>query len=467
MPLRFEGYGWNIVHVEDANDLDRIGAAFEEFRAEEGRPTLIVLDSHIGYGSPHKQDTAAAHGEPLGEEEVRETKRAYGWPEDAQFLVPDGVREHFAEGIGARGAELRAAWEERLAEYAESDPGRAAEIEAMQRRELPEGWDAAIPSFDADEKGLATRKASNKVQNAIGERLPWLLAGSADLTDSSSVRFDFDGAADFEPGSFDGRQLHYGIREHESAAVSNGLSISKLRPLWSTYLTFSDYARPAIRLSSLMELPVIHLFTHDSIGLGEDGPTHQPVEQLAGLRAIPGLDVIRPADANEVAEAWRVALDRTHQPVALVLTRQNVPVFDRTKYASAEGLRRGGYVLADAEGGDPDVILIATGSEVALALAAHEELSGEGISSRVVSLPCWELFDRQEEAYRDAVLPPSVTARVSVEEASTLGWDRYIGSGGRAIGMHTFGSSAPLKDVMGKFGFTPDKVAEAAREALG
>jgi transketolase len=465
VPTRFEGYGWNIVRVEDANDLERIGAAFEEFKAEEVRPTLIVVDSHIGWGSPHKQDTAAAHGEPLGEEEVRETKRAYDWPEDAQFLVPDGVREHFAEGIGKRGAELNAAWEGKLAEYAEGSADLAAEIETMQRRELPEGWDTAIPSFDADEEGIATRKASNRVQNAIGERLPWLLAGSADLTDSSSVRFD--GATDFEPGNFDGRQLHYGIREHESAAISNGLSLSKLRPLWSTYLTFSDYARPAIRLSALMELPVIHLFTHDSIGLGEDGPTHQPVEQIASLRAIPGLDVIRPADANEVAEAWRVALDRTHQPVALVLTRQNVPVFDRSRYASAEGLRRGGYVLADAEGGGPDVILIATGSEVALALGAHEELSGEGISSRVVSLPCWELFDRQDEAYRAEVLPPSITARVSVEEASTLGWDRWVGFGGRKIGMHTFGSSAPLKDVQSKFGFTPDKVAEAAREVLG
>jgi transketolase len=466
VPLRFEGYGWNIVRVEDANDLDRIEEALREFKAEEARPTLIVVDSHIGWGAPHKVDTSAAHGEPLGEEEVRETKRAYDWPEDAQFLVPDGVKEHFADGIGARGAELRAAWETRLAEHAQADPELASEIEAMQKRELPEGWDAEIPSFEADEKGLATRKASNKVQNAIGERLPWLLAGSADLTDSTSVRFAFDGATDFEPGAYDGRQLHFGIREHESAAISNGLSLSKLRPLWSTYLTFSDYARPAIRLSALMELPLIHLFTHDSIGLGEDGPTHQPVEQLAGLRAIPGLDVIRPADANEVAEAWRVALDRSHQPVALVLTRQDVPVLDRSRYASAEGLRRGGYVLADAEGGEPDVILIATGSEVALALAAHEELSGEGISSRVVSLPCWELFDRQDAAYRDEVLPPSVAARVSVEEASTLGWDRYVGPAGRRIGMHTFGTSAPLKDVQGKFGFTPDKVAEAAREAI-
>ncbi len=467
VPLRFEGYGWNIAHVEDANDLERISAALDEFKAEEARPTLIVVDSHIGWGSPHKQDTAAAHGEPLGEEEVRETKRAYDWPEDAQFLVPDGVREHFADGVGKRGAELSTAWNSKLSDFSGEKPDLAGEIETMQRRELPGGWDEAIPSFGADAKGIATRKASNKIENAIAERLPWLLAGSADLTDSTSVRLDFDGAADFEPGSAAGRQLHFGIREHEAAAVCNGLSLSKLRPLWSTYLTFSDYARPAIRLSSLMELPVIHLFTHDSIGLGEDGPTHQPVEQLAGLRAIPGLDVIRPADANEVAEAWRVAIDRSHQPVALILTRQDVPVIDRSKYASAAGLRRGGYVLADPDGGDPEVILISTGSDVALALGAHEELSGEGIRSRVVSLPCWELFDRQDADYRAQVLPPEVTARVSVEEASTLGWDRYVGFEGRTIGMHTFGSSAPLKDVMTKFGFSPDKVAAAAREVLG
>jgi transketolase len=466
VPARFAGYGWNVTRVEDANDTDLIAAAFERFQAHEGSPTLIVLDSHIGWGAPRKVDTPAAHGEPLGEEEVRETKRAYGWPEDAQFLVPDGVRERFAEGIGKRGAGLRAEWERRLEEYAGEQPDLAVEIEAQQKRALPAGWDAAIPAFDPDEKGIATRKASQKVENAIGERLPWLLAGSADLTDSTSVRLSFDGAADLEPGAYDGRQLHYGIREHEAAAVSNGLSLSKLRSLWSTYLTFSDYARPAIRLSALMELPVIHVFTHDSIGLGEDGPTHQPVEQLASLRAIPGLDVIRPADANEVAEAWRVALDRTHQPVALVLTRQDVPVVDRARYASAEGLRRGGYVLADAEGGEPEVILIATGSEVALALSAHEELKGEGVRARVVSLPCWELFDRQDQAYRDEVLPPPVTARVSVEEASTMGWDRYVGSNGVKIGMHTFGTSAPLKYVQDKFGFTGDRVAEAAKELL-
>ena len=463
---RFQGYGWNVTTVGDANDTEAIAAALEEFRAEEGRPTMVIVDSHIGWGSPHKHDTAAVHGEPLGEEEVRETKRAYGWPEDAQFLVPDGVKERFAEGVGRRGAELRAEWEGRLAEYAQQNPGLAAEIEAMQRRELPDGWDAEIPSFEPDETGIATRKASNQVENAVAGRLPWLLAGSADLTDSTSVRLSIDGAADFEPDTYDGRQLHYGIREHEAAAISNGLSLSKLRPLWSTYLTFSDYARPAIRLSSLMELPVIHLFTHDSIGLGEDGPTHQPVEQLASLRAIPGLDVIRPADANEVAEAWRVALDRHHQPVALVLSRQGVPILDRDRYAAAEGLRRGGYVLADPEGGDPEVILIATGSDVALALGAHEELCGEGIRSRVVSLPCWEIFERQDQAYRDEVLPPALTARVSVEEASTLGWDRYVGPEGVKIGMHTFGTSAPLKDVQDKFGFTPDRVAEAAKELL-
>jgi len=463
---RFIGYGWNVTRVGDANDTDLLSRAFEEFRGERGRPTLVIVDSHIGWGSPHKQDTAAAHGEPLGEEEVRETKRAYGWPEDAQFLVPEGVKEYFAAGVGGRGAELRAGWEAKLAEYAKDNADLAAEIEATQKRTLPEGWDADIPSFEHDEKGLATRKASSKVENAIAGRVPWLLAGSADLTDSTSVRLECDGAVDFEPGAYQGRQLHYGIREHESAAISNGLSLSKLRPLWSTYLTFSDYARPAIRLSALMELPVIHVFTHDSIGLGEDGPTHQPVEQLASLRAIPGLDVIRPADANEVAEAWRVAIDRTHQPVALVLTRQNVPIFDRGKYASAEGLRRGGYVLADADGGDPEVILIATGSEVALAVAAHEELSGEGVRSRVVSLPCWELFERQDAAYREEVLPPGIVARVSVEEASTIGWDQYVGPGGTRIGMHTFGSSAPLKDLQTKFGFSPDKVAEAARDVL-
>jgi transketolase len=461
---RFMGYQWNVVRVGDANDTELVARAFQSFRQELHRPTLIIVDSHIGYGSPHKVDTAEAHGEPLGEEEVRETKRFYGWPEDTEFLVPDEVREHFAEGIGRRGGELRREWEQRFEAYAEAEPELAREIELMQRRELPEGWDREIPSFDADAKGMATRKASNKVENGVGRRVPWLLSGSADLTGSTSVKLE-DSVA-FEPGGRQGRQLHLGIREHESAAISNGLSLTKLRPLWSTYLTFSDYARPAIRLSALMELPVIHLFTHDSIGLGEDGPTHQPVEHLASLRAIPALDVIRPCDANEVAQAWRAAMDRHHQPVALVLTRQDVPIVDRSRYASAEGLRRGGYVLADPQGGDPEVILIATGSEVHLALAAHEELSGDSVRSRVVSLPCWELFDRQDEDYRQQVLPPGVAARVSIEEASTLGWDRYVGENGVKIGMNTFGSSAPLKDVQTKFGFTPGKVVEAAKEVL-
>ena len=462
---RFQGYQWNVTRVEDANNLDEIARGFDNFREEQVRPTLIIVDSHIGYGAPHKQDTAEAHGEPLGDEEVRETKRFYGWPEDAEFLVPDGVQERFSELIGKRGAELRAKWDELFESYKADEPENAAHLEAMQRRELPEGWDADLPSFEHDEKGTATRKASNKVENAVAAKVPWLLVGAADLTGSNSV--EIEGSENFEPNSRGGRQLHYGIREHESAAISNGLSLSKLRPLWSTYLTFSDYARPAIRLSALMELPVIHLFTHDSIGLGEDGPTHQPVEQLASLRAIPGLDVIRPADANEVTEAWRAAMDRHHQPVALVLTRQDVPIIDRSTYAAADGLRRGGYVLADPDDGDPEVILIATGSEVAVVLGAHEKLISDGVRSRVVSLPCWELFERQEQSYQDEVLPPAIQARVSVEEASTLGWDRFVGPEGAKIGMHTFGSSAPLKDVQSKFGFTPDKVAETAKEVLG
>jgi transketolase len=463
---RFEGYGWNVLRVGDANDAGLLERALDDFRAEVGRPTIIVVDSHIGWGAPNKQDTEAAHGEPLGEEEVRLTKRAYGWPEDAQFLVPDGVRERFDEGVGRRGAELNAAWKQKLESARAAKPELVAEIEMMQRRELPDDWDAAIPTFEADEeKGLATRKASNKVENAIAERVPWLISGSADLTDSTSVRLTFDGAKNFEPGSFGGRQIHYGIREHAAAAACNGMSLCKLRPLWSTYLTFSDYARPAIRISALMEVPTIHLFTHDSISLGEDGPTHQPIEHLASLRAMPHLDVIRPADANEVAEAWRLVVGRTHNPVALVLTRQNVPIFDRSRYASAEGVRRGGYVLADPEDGDPELIMLATGSEVRLALAAHETLAEEGIRSRVVSLPCWELFDRQDASYREEVLPPSVTTRIAIEEASPQGWERYVGDSGTIVGMTTFGQSAPYKDVEAEFGFTAENITGVVREA--
>ena len=463
---RFMGYGWHVMRVGDANDLRLLDRALARFRANRDRPTLIVVDSHIGYGSPHKQGTAAAHGEPLGEEEVRETKRVYNWPEQPPFLVPDGVREHFDAGIGTRGRELREEWERLLDGYHREHESLALEIGEMQRRELPEGWDAEIPSFEPDEAGIATRKASNAVENAIAARVPWFVSGSADLTDSTSVRLEIEGATDLEPGSPDGRNIHFGIREHESAAVSNGLSLSKLRPSWSTYLVFSDYARPAIRLSALMELPVIHIFTHDSIGLGEDGPTHQPVEQLASLRAIPGLNVIRPCDANEVAEAWRVAFEQDHLPTALVLTRQSVPVLDRSRYAAAEGLRRGGYVLADPPDGDPELILIASGSEVSLAVEAYEALTADGVRARVVSMPSFELFEREPEEYREGVLPAVVTARISIEEASTLGWDRYVGPQGAKIGMHTFGSSAPLKDVLGKFGFTPERVVETARETL-
>ncbi|MEK6252349.1 MAG: transketolase [Actinomycetota bacterium] len=462
---RFMGYGWNVTRVGDANDLELLTRAFETFREERDRPTLIIVDSHIGYGSPHKQDTAEAHGEPLGEEEVRETKRAYGWPEDAEFLVPDGVYEHFAAGIGERGERLRKEWGRLQVSYHREYETLADGIDQMQHRELPDGWDNDIPSFDADPKGIATRKSSNKVLNAIAPRVPWLVSGSADLTGSASSSLDFEDAGTFSPEDRGGRELHYGIREHESAAISNGLSLSKLRPVWSTYLIFSDYARPAIRLSALMELPLVHWFTHDSIGLGEDGPTHQPVEQLASLRAMPGLNVIRPCDGNEVAEAWRVIMQQRHQPTALVLTRQDVPTLDRTRYASAEGLRRGGYVLADCEG-EPQVILIATGSEVQLAVDAYEELSGEGVRARVVSLPSWYLFDNESEEYRESVLPKSVQARVAVEQASTLGWDRYVGPQGQIVGMHTFGASAPLTELQRKFGFTPDRVVEAARELL-
>jgi transketolase len=461
---RFAGYGWHVTRVGDANDLGLLTQAFESFRSEAERPTLVIVDSHIGYGSPHKVDTAAAHGEPLGEDEVRATKRAYGWPEDAEFLVPDGVREHFAAGVGERGRRLRGEWEAMLERFRGEEPGLADEIVRMQRRELPDDWDAEIPDFAGQSEPLATRKASNAVLNAVARRVPWLVVGSADLTGSTAV--GLEGEEAFTPANRGGRQLHYGIREHASAAISNGLALAKVRPAWSTYLVFSDYARPAIRLSALMELPVIHIFTHDSIGLGEDGPTHQPVEHLASLRAVPGLNVIRPADGPEVAEAWRIVMEQHHQPVALVLTRQSVPAIDRSRYAPASGLRRGGYVLADPPDGDPELILIATGSEVHLALAAHEQLAAEGVRSRVVSLPSWNLFDRQPAEYRDEVLPPAITARLGIEEAATLGWDRYVGSAGAMIGMHTFGSSAPLRDVQTKFGFTPDRVAARAKELL-
>jgi transketolase len=470
---RFTAYGWNVVVVADANDLDAAGRAFEDFHAEHERPTLILVHSHIGYGSAKVEDTPAAHGEPLGPDEVRATKRAYGWPEDAQFLVPTEVYEHFATEIGARGAAARGAWEATFEEYRNAHPDLAAEIEQMQRRELPADWDDDIPTFSPDEKGLASRDSSGQVLNAIAHRVPWVLGGSADLAPSTKTRLTFDGAGDFRRDDRTGRNFHFGIREHASAAIVNGLAVSKLRGYWSGFLIFSDYARGAIRLSALMEIPVIHVFTHDSIGVGEDGPTHQPVEQLASLRAMPGLLVFRPADANEVAETWRVVMEIRHEPAALILSRQALPTFDRSVVASAEGVAKGAYVLADAEGtdgdgaaGDPDVILLATGSEVQLAMAAREELAAERIGARVVSMPCWELFDRQPQTYRDQVLPPSVRARVAIEQASSLGWDRYVGDGGTVVAMHTFGASAPLRQLLGKFGFTPDAVAQAARERV-
>jgi transketolase len=427
-----------------------------------------VLDSHIGYGSPHKQDTAAAHGEPLGDEEVRLTKRSYGWPEDAKFLVPDGVYEHFATGIGARGAKARQQWTELFAAYRSKYPELATEIEQMQRRELPAGWDRNLPSFPADPKGIAGRDASAKVLNVLAQNIPWFLGGSADLGPSNKTTLTYEGAGDFEAGSPGGKNLHFGIREHAMAATVNGLSLSKLRPFGATFFIFSDYARPAIRLSALMELPTIFVFTHDAMGdKGEDGPTHQPVEHLASLRAIPGLVTLRPADANEVVEAYRYILQLRHEPAVLALSSQPLPTLDRKKYAPASGVARGAYVLAEAPGGNPEVIIIASGSEVSLAVQAHEKLIADGIRSRVVSMPSWDIFDHQTQEYRDNVLPPKVTARVAVEQASTFGWERYVGTSGRIIGMKTFGASAPLKELQRKFGFEPDHVETAAKELLG
>ena len=464
---RFISYGWNVTRVGDANDLEMLDRAFTTFKQTTGRPTLIIVDSHIGYGAPTKQDTHAAHGEPLGEEEIRATKRFYGWPEDAKFLVPDGVREHFSAGIGVRGATLRQEWLGRFEAYKAKYPAEADALFRMQHRQLPDGWEQAIPSFATDLKGLAGRDASAKVLNSVAQRIPWLIGGSADLAPSTKTRLTFDGAGDFEAGAYSGRNFHFGIREHAMGAVLNGLSLCKIRPYGSGFLIFSDYGRAPIRLAAIMEIPVIYVFTHDSIGVGEDGPTHQPVEQMLSLRAIPGLITIRPCDANEVAEAWRVTLGFRHEPVALVLTRQPMPTLDRTKYAPASGLAKGAYVLADAPGGSPEVLLIATGSEVSLCVTAHETLAKEGIRSRVVSMPSWELFDAQPAEYREDVLPSSVTARVAVEQGSTLGWERYVGSSGHVIGMQTFGASAPLKELQKKFGFEPARVVAAAKQQLG
>jgi transketolase len=461
---RFIAYGWNVTRVGDANDLEMLDRAFDCFAAEQQRPTLVIVDSHIAFGAPNKQDTSGAHGSPLGDEEIRLTKRNYGWPEDEKFLVPDEVLAHFQEGIGRRGRELSRAWNTLFEDYRKHYPELADEVERIQRRELPDGWDRGLQSYPADPKGKAGRQASSEVLNAVAGDVPWLLGGSADLAPSTLTRLTDDAFGDFGRADRSGRNFHFGIREHAMSAILNGLALTKVRPYGSGFLIFSDYARGAIRLSALMELPVIYIFTHDSIGVGEDGPTHQPVEQLLSLRAIPGLITLRPGDANEVVEAWRLILQLRREPVALILSRQAMPTVDRSKYGSAEGVAKGAYVLADAEGGDPEVLLIGTGSEVSLCLEAHGRLSEEGVRSRVVSMPSWELFDRQSQEYRDSVLPPSVKARVSVELASTLGWARWVGESGASVGMQTFGASAPLAELQQKFGFTPERILELARE---
>jgi transketolase len=463
---RFQGYGWNVTRVGDANDLEMLLRAFHFFQETTDRPTLIIVDSHIAYGAPNKQDTSAAHGEPLGEEEIRLAKRNYGWPEDAKFLVPEEVVENFRQGMGKRGAELNREWRAQFSKYQKAFPQPADHLQRMQRRDLPEGWDRNLPTFPAHAKGMAGRDASGKALNVLAQNVPWLLGGAADLAPSTKTRLTFPEAGDFEAGSYGGRNFHFGIREHAMGAVLNGMSLSKLRPFGSGFLIFSDYMRAPIRLSALMEIPVIYIFTHDSIGVGEDGPTHQPVEQLVSLRAIPHLVVMRPGDANEVTECWRTLMQFKHQPAALILSRQALPTLDRAKYAPAAGVARGAYVLADSPGGKPEIILMGTGSEVALCVAAYEQLTAAGVRVRVVSMPSWELFDRQTPEYRESVLPAEVRRRISVEQASDCGWDRYVGLEGKTIGMHTFGASAPLKELLKKFGFTPEALVATARELL-
>jgi transketolase len=464
---RFLGYGWSVTHIADANDLDALGRAYEVFQHTVGRPTLIVVDSHIGYGSPHRQDSYEAHGEPLGEAEVKLVKKNYGWPEDAKFLVPDGVYDQFKNGIGKRGAEAHSAWNAKFADYKKQFPQLADQLNRMQNGQLPEGWDKNLPSFPADPKGIATRESSGKTLNVLAANIPWLIGGSADLAKSNKTNLTFEGAGDFFPDAYHGRNIHFGVREHAMGAIVNGITLSKLRAFSATFFNFSDYMRPSMRLGALMEIPAIYIFTHDSIGVGEDGPTHQPVEQLASYRAMPNMLVFRPGDANEVVEAYKIAILHTHGPSTMVFTRQAMPTFDRTKYAPASGVAKGAYVLADAPGGKPDVILLSSGSEVGLCAAAYEKLTADGIKARVVSMPCWELFEQQDATYKESVLPASVTARVSVEMESVFGWDRYTGPKGKIIGMHSFGASAPLKDLLKKFGFELENVLAAVKEVLG
>jgi transketolase len=464
---RFLGYGWSVTHIADANDLDALGRAYEVFKHTVGRPTLIVVDSHIGYGSPHKQDTYEAHGEPLGEAEVKLVKKNYGWPEDSKFLVPDGVYDQFKNGVGKRGAQAHSAWNAKFADYKKQFPQLADQIERMQSGKLPDGWDKNLPSFPADPKGIATRESSVKTLNALAANIPWLVGGSADLAKSNKTNLTFEGAGDFFPDAYHGRNIHFGVREHAMGAIVNGMTLSNLRAFSATFFNFSDYMRPSMRLGALMEIPAIYIFTHDSIGVGEDGPTHQPVEQLASYRAMPNMLVFRPGDANEVVEAYKIAIQHTHGPSTLVLTRQAMPTFDRTKYAPASGVAKGAYVLADAPDGKPDVILLSSGSEVGLCAAAYEKLIAEGVKARLVSMPCWELFEQQDATYKESVLPASVTARVSVEMESVFGWDRYTGPKGKIIGMRSFGASAPLKDLLKKFGFELENVLAAVKEVLG
>jgi transketolase len=467
---RFLAYGWNVTTVADANDLTLLDRAYQTFLKNHDRPTLIVVHSIIGYGAPKLQGTPKAHSDAMGEEEVRGAKKFFGFPEDESFVVPEGVREHFADGIGARGKAAHAQWDDLLARYRGIYPDLAKHIDAIADGKLPEGWEDALTEFPADEKGLATRDSSGKVLNALAKRIPWLLGGAADLAPSTKTRLTFDGAGSFEApgpaGDYHGRNFHFGVREHAMVAAVNGMTLSGLRGYCSGFLIFTDYARGAIRLSSLMELPAVHIWTHDSIGVGEDGPTHQPIEQLLSLRAIPGMLVLRPADANEVVEAWRVVMRLNKRPAAIVCSRQPLPTIDRGIYAPAAGLAKGAYILADAPGQKPSVILIGTGSELALCLQAREKLIAENIAVRVVSMPSWELFEEQDQDYRDSVLPPEITARVTVEAGSPLGWDRYAGAAGKIIAMHSFGLSAPIAAAAAHFGFTVEKLVEAAKDSM-
>jgi len=464
---RFIGYGWNVTRVGDANDLDILRRAFDTFEHTPDRPTLIIVDSHIAYGAPNKQDTSAAHGSPLGDEEIRLTKKNYQWPQDAKFLVPDEVRKHFRDGMGQRGQTRRQAWMQQFDEYRKQHPELADHLYKMQHRQLPDGWDQDVPTFPADKKGLAGRQASSQVLNSFAKHVPWLVGGSADLTPSTKTRLDGNDMGDFLADNYGGRNIHFGVREHAMSSILNGLSLCKLRPFGSGFLIFSDYARPAIRLSALMELPTIFIFTHDSIGVGEDGPTHQPVEQLASLRSIPGLITFRPADANEVAHCWRVIMQLRHKPVAILLSRQSLPTFDREKYAPASNVAQGAYILADTDQGPPQAVLLASGSEVSLCIDAYEQLTAQGIPTRVVSMPSWELFEEQSEEYRASVIPQDAKTIVAVEQASTMGWERYTGSNGTMIGMRTFGASAPLSELQKKFGFTAQHVTGTVLKALG